>query len=354
MRFNIPAVFLVILSLSGCGDNFSFNPTSPSPISRGSGPEIWIHPNLGSPDYLRLFTNPEEWQEAKSRITVFQFHHANVLSDTFCHLCGGRPDGGFNSVGEFIKADAFRGLNNQGIPSSIEAGSVKHHNCHNLAALDYAARLSIESISIIKANGGQVGYLSMDEPFVGGSAIYPDGSGCNYTPDKIAELVKYFIDKINSIHPEVRVGLIEVYPGYTVEELKNNIEALERVGYKIPFFHVDYDRYAGLREGKNIQSDMRKLRDYLRSKGIIFGLIIWGEDGTSTETWYSDAMAMATRFRDALGGDVDRLIIESWSDHLPSRSGQDYSNNRWYPKNLPETKPGTMTYMVNQMAFFFR
>lgn len=348
-------VILVIAPLFWACDSFKFNPNSPSPISRNTdGPEIRIHPNVGAPDYKRMFTNPDEWAEARSKISVFQFHHANTLSYLLPTIY--TPDGGTNHYNDFVSVDAFRKLAQWGIPVSIEMGSLKHFNCENPSSMLQGVNSAIEAINNVKSAGGIVIDVSMDEPFMGGMVrIKWDGiniSGCNYTSEESARFIfEYWMKPLMAAHPDVQVGLTEVYPRFSIEELERNVIALENLGYHLPFLHVDYDRYGGIIENKNPEKDLARLQEFLHSRGIKLGLVIWGESGTSTESWYNDAMAMATRFRNALGNKPDRIIIESWSRFGPPQNGRDPA---WYPEVLPESRPGTMTYMVNQMSLFFR
>lgn len=355
------AVFLLFCSaiLNGC-DNFQFNPNAPSPISRSTGgPELRIHPNVGSVDYKRMFTNPEEWEEARSRISAFQFHHANAMGGD--HSLNYTPDGGSNSFENLSGAGAFEMLSRWGIPISIEMGALKHFNCE-FPERDMPAAVAnaIQTISNVKSARGRVIDVSMDEPFMGGMLRFEwDGkvvSGCEYSAEKTAQLtLDHWIRPVQAAHPDVKIGLTEAYPTYDLPALKRNILALEQAGYRLPFLHLDYDRFAAIRENKNPEKDFRELQSFLKSRGIIFGLVIWGESGASTEEWYSDAMVMASSFRNSLGNAPDRIIIESWSRaDGPTVHASTGNDPRYYPDNLPESRPGTMTYMINQMSRYFR
>ena len=66
----------------------------------------------------------------------------------------------------------------------------------------------------------------------------------------------------------------------------------------------------------------------------------------------SDAILQARLALGALGGDVDRLIFESWSEVPASRFGG--TGNKLYPLNLPETEPGRLTYNLNLEARRYR
>ncbi len=58
---------------------------------------------------------------------------------------------------------------------------------------------------------------------------------------------------------------------------------------------------------------------------------------------------MAERYRAALTGRPDRIVIESWSRADPRQD-----RGLWYPRMLPETDPMTMTSFVLRMSEWFR
>jgi hypothetical protein len=315
----------------GC-ENLRLNPISPSNSSFRKSPEVWIHPNLGSADYLKMFT-PEgenEWPQSRDIISTFQFHQGNLISN--CVTCE------VNTYDKLIENRVFEKVNGWGKLISFEAGAFKYHGGICAQSVSYLINDALNAISTVRAGGGSVSYISMDEPFVAGLE-------CNFSEDKTAELVKDFIRAM-----PVQVGLTEAYPTFGPEEMKKNIEALERFGVKLPFVHLDVDRYATQRPGNslsnangyNVNKDLREMRQFLRQKGIVMGIIIWGEDGNSSEGFSADAILMSRQILNALGSDVDRLIFESWSPYLPSYP----VDKRIFPLNLPETEPGTLTNLV--------
>jgi len=340
MKVSVFATLLLAVITLGC----DLNLTSPSSASH-SGPEVWIHPNLGSYGFLDMFTTEGEkkWPEARNIISTFQFHQGNLLPG--CPFCGG------NTYDKFINGRVFEKVNGWGKKISFEAGALKHHDGNCAQSVSYLVSDALQAVGTVRAGGGTISYISMDEPFIGGMQ-------CGFTEDRTAELVKQFIQAM-----PVQVGLTEAYPTFTPQAMKRNIEALERAGVKLPFVHLDVDRYAAQRPGNspaningyNVAEDMREMRKFLREKRIPMGIIIWGEDGTSSGTFSADAMLMSRQMLNALDGDVDRLIFESWSDYLPSRTSlNDYSNKRLFPLNLPETEPGTLTYLVRTESQRFR
>ena len=310
-------------------------------------PQMWIHPNLGAEDLLDMFTDEHlaAWTQARRRLDGFQFHQGNVLTGE-CPYCR-TVDGRSNSYEALAAAGAFRKLTRWGIPISIEVGALKPFNCEN-PAIDVGPTVAAASRAIanVKAAGGRVVSVSMDEPFTGGMLA----GRCRLTSDEVARiLVEYYLRPLQAEHPGVRVGLIEIYPGFTVDELLRHVDALTAAGYTVPYLLLDWDQFAPLRAGQTIDADLQRLQEGLRQRRIQFGIIVWGDDGSSSESWSEDALAMAERYRAALSGRPDRIVIESWSRADPRQD-----RGLWYPRMLPETDPMTMTSFVLRMSEWFR
>ena len=333
------ALLMVFFGLSvGCLDKCSDNPlTGPSSTSRkGGGPELWIAPNSGSEDFWKMFTDSgaAEWPNARASISTFQFYEGLVSQWSCGSFCRE------NNLGKFLEVKAFQRLSNEwGKRIALESGALKEgaHGCDQ--SIYNLSGNAIRAIGNIESGGGKVDYVSMDWPFASGEI-------CGYSKEKSAGLIKGFIDLVHTAYPGVQVGLIEGYSSRTFEDLRGFIEAFESQGAHIPYVHYDYDRYGVQRPGPhktnaggyNPRRDLPMIRDYLRGKGIIFGVVVWGEDGDSSEGFASDAVLSSRQILNAVNGDVDRLVFQSWQGDI---------DKRFFPNNLPETKPGTLTWLVN-------
>jgi hypothetical protein len=85
------------------------------------------------------------------------------------------------------------------------------------------------------------------------------------------------------------------------------------------FFHLDIDYRAATQRGpvKRLQADVSRLADCCRVAEVPFGVIIWGYEEHTAETFMSSARTLLAALQQAvIRGDLswpDRLIVQSWS-----------------------------------------
>jgi hypothetical protein len=177
----------------------------------------------------------------------------------------------------------------------------------------------------------------MDEPFLSGLSARCGGPSLVPTADRLAVYMK----GVARVAPAARIGLIEAYPSFNVEQFTEMIRLMRERGIAPAFLHADVDLRA-MRPGRDAFSrDMPRLADLAAGSGLAFGIIIWGENGNADALFAADAMkleqAVETAFStpDALPA---HLIVQSWAE---SSSGL-----RITPTNLPETRPDTHTELL--------
>jgi hypothetical protein len=311
------------------------SPLSPSSSQRGVRLDrIWFTPNIGSRDFLELFTRGSDWVNARSKLQVFQFHHGNVQSAP-CAICGPNVLSALLTV---VPGGAFKWLPRQGLRIAIEAGAVK--GCGDQLSVTAGAR---EAVGNIVAGGGEVSYLSMDEPFTNGKV-------CRHAPDVTAGSVERFIADLHAMFPRLRIGLTEAYPFSSIDDLKQDVAALEAAGVQLPYLHLDIDRRHAEQLGKDVGADLRELQAFCAEHRITFGVIVWGQNGSSNLDYYNDAMQIIGLVAPAIGL-PPHLTFQSWADYPLARP----DDLRLYPDNLPETARYTHTELINSgLAVFGR
>jgi hypothetical protein len=328
MRRLILLVVSVVLLLAPPGAGGPFTPD-----------RIWFAPAPGSLDLLRLFEAPEEWPRARQTMEVFKFYHQHTFAEAPGIV-------GPNRYDALVRVGAFRKLRQWGKRIALEAGSVKEFYCTaDDSGMRASIDLTVEALDAVRAAGGIVSYLAMDEPFLAGQARVCGGPALEPTADR----VRMYMAAIHRAAPGTRIGLIEPYPYFRPQAFASMLQLLRDRGTPVAFLHVDAYLPA-LEPGRDaFGSDMIRLADLATEYGIPFGIIIWGENGNADQLYVADALKLADAIaRTFRGWDVmpDQLIFQSWAE---SSTGL-----RITPTNLPEVTPNTHTRLVNDVYRAFR
>jgi hypothetical protein len=312
--------------------------TTPPPSPPPPGPLVWFAPDMGSTDYPELFTQPEKWPVARSKINVFKFYSDNV-TDAACAICGN------NTLNTFVDVQAFRRLRAWKIAIGVEAEAVNRDwGCTGVREFETAQLL----IQNVHANGGSVTYLAMDEPFIKGlPSKDPQASNqnCNYTMAETVERTAWFIKQVRAKHPAIAVGDIEPYPYFSISELEQWIAALEANGATPAFFHLDVDRDAVQVGGQDVAADLQALNRFCGSHGIPFGVVFWSA-ADSESAYYESTLNWVRTVNAAIGKPV-HVIFQSWQ-------GTDNDVHK-VPINLPENDPAIYSHtrlLIDGLAVF--
>jgi hypothetical protein len=313
-----------------------------SPTRSDERPVIWFAPNGESPDLVNLFVTPEAWREARTRVNVFKFGPQQVSTSSSSK---------FNTLMELVKADAFRKLKDWGVSVALEAPAVKEWDCNSKRA----AMITLDYIRNVRAAGGDIKYVAMDEPLVSGFGR------CRLTFEETAARTASYVRGILSdasiatSNGKIAFGDIEPYPSYSVDQLKQWINALQINGFKPSFFHLDVDlNNVDLHPQFDLAGDLRALKAFLQNEEIPFGIIFWsGRDPESSDqNYYKHVIDYVKRIHRAIGM-PEQSIFQSWvlrvsndcSASLPcsatntrcSSSDVAYCGSRSVPINLPES-----------------
>ena len=160
-----------------------------------------------------------QWSQARSRLRGFQFYQQSLRS--WCPTCGG------NNVGQLLNAvpgGAFRYLRDHDIQIGVEAGAVKEHTCDGREL----GRVLIEDIAPVYATGAHVTFVAMDEPFTAALPVRGVSTfgRCGLSVDDTAVQVSAFANTVRAAHPDIRIGLIEPYPYFTIDEIMTFVRVL--------------------------------------------------------------------------------------------------------------------------------
>lgn len=333
MKTLLPLVLAVMAGMS-CG-----RPTGPGvpPADRFA----ILAPASSSADLATMFEPgaQPQWSQARSRLRAFQFYQQSLRPS--CSGCAG------NTVARLLSAvpeGAFRYLKEHDIQIGVEAGAVKEHTCDGREL----ARVLIEDMSPIYATGAHVTYVAMDEPFTAALPVRGESTfgRCNFSIDQTVVQVDAFMDAMRATYPDIRIGLIEPYPYFTVDEIMTFVRALEdneRVG--LAFFRLDYDVRHRYNADTNSRNDLLRLRDFLSSRGLAFELIVTGYDGRTDAGAVASAMALAYEVSGVVGR-PHSVVFQDWSS---DRLGLGPT-----AVNLPENQVGSLTWLLNNGLGVFR
>jgi hypothetical protein len=278
-------------------------------------PAIWSDGPAGVEDYMKLFTPSAPWSEAASHTKVFLVNDIVFLGD----LSGTPSDSQWRQV--------FADLNRRGIAFAISWGPLSPEGCGtNMEGFD--GDNGVRLANKVKALGGTLKYIAMDEPLVG-------ALGCNWTPRQAAENARRSIARVRTVFPDVIVGDIEPVPAAQapadwLSRYSAWLDAWKDVfGAPLPFFHLDVNW------SLDWIPHVEAMRHELVSRHIPFGMIYNGywEDLADAD-WVRDAIAHFTKYETQTGVQPDHVAFEMW-DHHPLHA-------------LPETSPAAMTYDVDR------
>src|SRR3984957_15757689 len=175
-------------------------------VAQAPSPEIWLGPAaLPAPgpsvaDLMDMFTPDAPWKISASHTQVFMLQGAFVARAS---------QGQLNSV--------VFDLNRHGIAIAVGVMNAPHDppsgcgglgNVEGYGTVQQAAKIA----GAIKAAGGKVKYLVMDEPLYFGhyyTQAPGKGAGCHSSIQQIVQLIKPTLDVYRQIFPDLIVGEVE-------------------------------------------------------------------------------------------------------------------------------------------------
>lgn len=318
------------------------------PAPKNQGTQVWLVPPPAG-DLIRAVQHPELWAKARGRVDVFGFFMIDGYDDpTF--QCG-NPCGPntYKALMAAVPGGAFKWIQDQGMLLGMEAPAIKEMTCTRELVLSQAVPPVITSLDNITAGGATMTYLAMDEPFASGVGSYRPREiwGCHLARGEVAQMVKLYIDTIHQRYPSIQIGLTEPYPFQSVDEIMSDILELEHAGVVIPFFRLDFDVQRTVREGDDPFSDIPRIREFCRARGIPFGTIIYGANGTSNAAYATDSWTDVRTIYKAVGV-TEITTFESWAEDPPG----DMRSLKHAPDIVPESDPMTFAgQLLGQLAY---
>lgn len=292
---------------------------------------IWFCPGPGTLDYIRLFEHPEEWRHARALLDVFKFYQQHTTATAPAVV-------GPNSYDALSRAGAFRQLTAWGKKIALEVGAVKDYYCTpDASGMNTSIADTVEAVRAVERAGGRVAYIAMDEPFVSGRNRVCGGPALEPTADRVARYVK----EVSAAVPVAKIGLIEAYPFSLEPAIESMLDLLRARGAAPAFLHIDIDLNAVPLFGVDLAADMRRLKKRCATEKILFGIIIWGNNGDSDVLYARDAERLLNAVTQAFPTWTDlpdHIIVQSWAES--------HTGLRITPTNLPEGVPYTHAQLL--------
>jgi hypothetical protein len=317
-------MLFTIAPLSACASQASFT------TNWATASQVWFTPN-GAADFLNLFSQPERWPSARSKVTVLKFYGGRSL---------------YNRA--LLDVHAFAKLQSWRISIALECTGVEDAN-------DRGANGCIDDITYVINAGGRVKYVAMDEPYQKVVNGYFLGGGPLGTVDDAAKYVARFIQIVHSRYPDVIIGDIEAFPASDANALQNWIEALENHGVHLPFFQLDTYYYPDhTAEQPGLISGVAAIKAVFDSHGIPLIPIVSGPNEANDDySYYQWAMGLVNIYKSAMGL-PQTVAFQSWT-RRPVPGGAFFAGPSDVPINLPENDPTVFSHtrLINEgMAVF--
>lgn len=273
-----------------------------------------------STDYMDLFRIDAPWRQAASHVQVFKTAVGLILQ-----------------LSDHDVQQMLDNLKERNIALALEAGLVPDRPTCGRGLEGYADPGSVEAVAVkLKRLGGDLKFVAMDEPLWFGH-MSNSPLGCHLSITEVASGVATSIRVLQHYFPNVVIGDIEPLavgnqPTDWLSQIAEWIVAYRAEnGKNIAFFDTDTDWRRDWRPQYKI------LAPWLRAAGVKFGVIYDGDgDEADGRAWTQHA---EERFS-SLEGDPellpDQAILQSWTPE---------------PRfNLPDSRPGTMTSLINRYA----
>jgi len=297
--------------------------------ARAQASELWFTPIEGIrasdgkqdwlPEFFQLFTPEAPWSEAASHVRVFKLY-INLID-----------------VGNADQLHAiFQNLQERHMALAVEY-SVLDSSPQVGERVEgfFAEPAHAEAMAYrIKAHGGRIDYIAMDEPCWFG-ANYSGKNAAHWPIEKIADNAVRTMRIIQSVFPAVQLGDIEPVQDQSgpnlpaqalIDQYSAWVDAVQsRWGKPLAFFHCD------VIWTRPYQTALRGLQAAMAQRHVPFG-IIYNGSGLSPHEWFASAQQHYEDIENNGGRAPDQAVFQSW--------------NPLSARLLPENEPDTHTHLV--------
>ena len=279
----------------------------------------WIRQTATPTDFMQLFLDDAPWSNAAANVKVFKVAAPFAIAATDEQL-----------------TRMFVSLKKRHIAFALETQMlpVGANGCGQ-GVEGYMDPVGLRKLmERLQRLGAELRYLVMDEPLWFGHASNGKNT-CHSSIDDIVKNVATHVAIVKKVFPSVEIDDAEpiaspVQPNDWLAEISSFHRAYKQaVGQPLGAFDAD------LTWSGNWQPQLTQLAKNLHAAGMQFGIMFDGDDSDlAGVAWTTHAEERFTQVEADPAIVPDRAIIQSWATQ---------------PANmLPETAPGTMTYLVNR------
>jgi len=262
---------------------------------------------------MDLFSPEAPWGRAAHHIQVFKLYGEWV---------------GGAATDEQLKR-VVTDLQRRKIALAVEGGPLKASSCG--AGVEGFAEGWDRLAARIKAAGGTIDYIAMDEPYY--YAHFFDGpQACRWSTVAVAHEIGAFIKELREQFPNVVIGDAEPLSGQAdARAYQDWIDTFKEINdFALPFLHMDVDW-----SRRGWPQEVKSIQEHGKSAGVAVGIIYGGNwsDPTDAE-WLAHAGERVKRYELDAGAHPDHVLFQSWHDkpdHL-----------------LPETAEFTFTRFIDR------
>jgi hypothetical protein len=287
-------------------------------------PQVSMMPpaDRGGRCFRELFTQPDLWEETRSRVNVIWYADHNLnrqFADDELRMWLGM-------------------LDKWGLQFALEVGAVKPWGVTGETTFQVQHPMWDRFQSL----GARIYAIAMDEPLC---CVRKD---LKKADEYAVEQTAQFVALVRRKYPGIRIGDIEPYPFIPLADLTEWIDALETRLSELnvaglDFFRLDVDWANFTINNCGSWGEVKKLETFCRYRELPFSLIYWAADYPHLQrlnladdaTWYISIMRQGSDYA-LVGGDPDEYVIESWVG-APLRS-------------VPETERWTFTHSVRDFC----
>jgi hypothetical protein len=212
---------------------------------------------IGSDDFMDLFSPDAPWQNAARRIQVFKLYGEWVLT---------------TATDEQLR-QVVADLRRRGLALAVDGGPLKPGECG--ADVEGFAQPTWARIAArIKAAGGTIDYIDMDEPYFYGH-FYDGKQSCHWSAAAVTHEIDRFIKELRKQFPNAVIGDAEPLTGRAdAGAYQAWIDAFKDVnGFALPFLHIDVDWHR-----RGWPQEVKSIEEHGRSAGVAIGIIYSGNE----------------------------------------------------------------------------